>query len=74
MTQLPTVPGYYWRRGFNHDIEIVDQVVLVAPLVSTVPDELFYWETGDMGGVYIKPEDGVEWSGPIENPFMLGDK
>jgi len=66
---IPTQSGYYWRRGLNQDITVVDQVVLVEPMISTAPTELFYWEAGELGGIYVKPEPDTYWSGPIRNPF-----
>jgi hypothetical protein len=66
---IPTEPGYYWRKAYNEDGELVEQVVEVAPMVRTEPSELFYWEPGDIGGVYVQEEKGVEWRGPVNNPF-----
>lgn len=65
---LPDMPGYYWRRGYNQDIELVMQVVRVDVMVSSQPEDLFYWEAGELGGIFIKDEIEVEWYGPIAEP------
>lgn len=71
MSTVPTKPGFYWRHGPNHDDEVVDQVVEVKPWVSTAPDELFYWECGDMGAIFVQPEEGVEWSEAIPSKLDI---
>jgi len=62
---LPNKPGYYWRLGLNHDDELVNQIVKVDALVSTEPTELFYWEMGDLGAIYIQEDNAVTWYGPV---------
>jgi hypothetical protein len=66
----PSEPGYYWRKGYNEDDELVMQVVEVGPMISTAPNELFYWAPGEMGGIYVRsePEAITEWFGPINTP------
>ena len=64
-TNLPKGSGYYWRIGPNFNDEVVTQIVEVAPIISTAPEELFYREPGEIGSVYIKEEPGVGWYGPI---------
>lgn len=64
--KVPNVEGYWWRIGPNYNGEIVTQVVEVKPIISTAPEELFYWECGEMGATYVKEELGTEWEGPIE--------
>ena len=68
---MPTQPGYYWRKGPNRYGEMIEQVVRVDPIFDAYPEELFYWETGDIGAIYIKQEDNVEWSGLIPTMAKL---
>jgi len=63
---IPTSSGFYWRFGPNHHGEMIDQVVKVAPL-NVNSDDLFYFEAGRVGGIYIQEEKGVEWS-EVSNP------
>lgn len=68
---IPTRPGLYWRYGPNHDDEMVQQVVKVDYL-SVNSEDLFYWEHGRLGALYIDPEgieEQAEWE-PVTPPVQ----
>lgn len=69
---IPNKSGYYWRTGRNEDDEVVTQVVEVGPLISTMPNELFYWTPGDIGAIYVGADSewDTEWHGPIMDASM----
>jgi hypothetical protein len=70
---IPTQSGYYWREGptLYSEGETLTQIVEVGPLVSTNPDELFFWQPGEMGGIFIQEDPNVKWAGPIPEPTLL---
>ena len=63
----PNKPGYYWRKGRDEDDNVVTQVVEVGPLITTIPDELFYWVPGEIGAIYVGADSewDTQWYGPI---------
>jgi hypothetical protein len=67
MNQVPSKSGYYWRKGRDEDDTIVTQVVEVGPLISTMPDELFYWVPGEIGAIYVGADSewDTKWFGPV---------